>query len=62
MVPPGSTVRLSRDHHPGYTGQVPRQQADGLLADGVDLLAEHEVGAVVIEQADAEQAGQASPH
>jgi PPK2 family polyphosphate:nucleotide phosphotransferase len=39
MVPPGSTVRLSRDHDPGYTGQVPRRQAAGLLADGVNLLA-----------------------
>ena len=42
MVPPGSAVRLSRDHHPGYTGQVARQQAAGLLADGVDLLAEYQ--------------------
>jgi PPK2 family polyphosphate:nucleotide phosphotransferase len=42
MVPPGSTVRLSRDHDPGYTGQVPRQQAFDLLADGIDLLAEHQ--------------------
>jgi PPK2 family polyphosphate:nucleotide phosphotransferase len=42
MVPPGSTVRLSRDHDPGYTGQVPRQQAAGLLTDGVDLLAEYQ--------------------
>jgi hypothetical protein len=39
MVPPGSTVKLSRDHDPGYTGQVPRQQAADLLADGVNLLA-----------------------
>jgi PPK2 family polyphosphate:nucleotide phosphotransferase len=42
MVPPGSTVRLSRDHDPGYTGQVSRQQAAGLLVDGVDLLAEYQ--------------------
>ena len=42
MVPPGSSVRLSRDHDPGYTGQVPRQQAAGLLADGIDLLAEYQ--------------------
>ncbi|MCW2939349.1 MAG: hypothetical protein JWN00_2334, partial [Actinomycetia bacterium] len=42
MVPPGSTVRLSRDHDPGYTGQVIRQQAADLLADGVDLLAEYQ--------------------
>src|ERR1700722_18443687 len=42
MVPPGSTVRLSRDHDPGYPGQVARQQAAGLLAEGVDLLAEYQ--------------------
>jgi PPK2 family polyphosphate:nucleotide phosphotransferase len=42
MVPPGSTVRLSRDHDPGYTGYVTRQQAAELLADGVDLLAEYQ--------------------
>ena len=39
-VAPGSSVRLSRDHDPGYTGKVARAQADGLLADGVELLAE----------------------
>ena len=42
MVPPGSTVRLSRDHDPAYTGEVPRQQAADLLADGIDLLAEYQ--------------------
>src|ERR1700727_2179863 len=42
MVPPGSSVRLSRDHDPAYTGQVPRQQAADLLADGIDLLAEYQ--------------------
>ena len=42
MVPPGSTVRLSRDHDPAYTGQVPRQQAVDLLADGIDLLAQYQ--------------------
>jgi PPK2 family polyphosphate:nucleotide phosphotransferase len=42
MVPPGSSVRLSRDHDPGYTGQVRRQQAADLLADGVNLLAEYQ--------------------
>jgi PPK2 family polyphosphate:nucleotide phosphotransferase len=41
-VPAGSTVRLSRDHDPGYTGQVPRQRAVDLLADGIDLLAEYQ--------------------
>src|SRR5579871_1650612 len=38
-VPPGSTVKLSRDHDPGYTGQVTKDQAAGLLADGTQLLA-----------------------
>jgi PPK2 family polyphosphate:nucleotide phosphotransferase len=42
MVPPGSTVRLSRDHDPGYTGGVARPQAADLLADGVNLLAEYQ--------------------
>jgi PPK2 family polyphosphate:nucleotide phosphotransferase len=39
QVEPGSEVRLSRDHDPGYTGQVARPQAAALLADGVGLLA-----------------------
>src|SRR6202011_5415398 len=42
QVAPGSTVRLSRDHDPGYTGQVARPQADTLLAQGVELLAEYQ--------------------
>ena len=42
MVTPGSTVELSRDHDPGYTGQVSREQAVGLLADGAGLLAEYQ--------------------
>jgi PPK2 family polyphosphate:nucleotide phosphotransferase len=41
-VAPGSTVKLSRDHDPGYTGQVTRPQAAGLLADGSQLLAEYQ--------------------
>ena len=41
-VAPGSAVRLSRDHDPGYTGTVARAQADALLADGVELLAEYQ--------------------
>jgi PPK2 family polyphosphate:nucleotide phosphotransferase len=41
-VPPGSTVRLSRDHDPGYTGQVTRPQSAALLADGVQLLADYQ--------------------
>jgi PPK2 family polyphosphate:nucleotide phosphotransferase len=41
-VPAGSTVRLSRDHDPGYTGKVTKAQAKTLLADGVRLLAEYQ--------------------
>src|SRR6201989_1116887 len=41
-VAPGSTVKLSRDHHPGYTGQVTRPQATALLAEGVRLLAKYQ--------------------
>jgi PPK2 family polyphosphate:nucleotide phosphotransferase len=41
-VAPGSSVRLSRDHDPGYTGKVARAQAGALLADGVELLAEYQ--------------------
>jgi polyphosphate kinase 2 (PPK2 family) len=41
-VAPGSPVRLSRDHDPGYTGKVARARADALLADGVELLAEYQ--------------------
>jgi PPK2 family polyphosphate:nucleotide phosphotransferase len=38
-VAPGSEVVLSRDHDPGYTGQVTRPQAGARLADGIELLA-----------------------
>jgi PPK2 family polyphosphate:nucleotide phosphotransferase len=41
-VAPGSTVKLSRDHDPGYTGNLSRAQADDLLAEGVGLLAEYQ--------------------
>ena len=41
-VAPGSSVRLSRDYDPGYTGKVARAEADALLADGVELLAEYQ--------------------
>src|ERR1700677_2772936 len=41
-VAPGSSVRLSRDYDPGYTGKVARVQADALLAEGVELLAEYQ--------------------
>ena len=39
---PGSTVKLSGDHDPGYTGRVSRPQAAALLAEGVELLAEYQ--------------------
>ena len=42
LVAPGSAVRLSRDHDPGYTGQVTRPQAADLLAESVQLLAEYQ--------------------
>jgi PPK2 family polyphosphate:nucleotide phosphotransferase len=41
-VPPGSEVKLNRDHDPGYTGQVTRPQAAALLAEGVELLADYQ--------------------
>ena len=41
-VPPGSEVKLSRDHDPGYTGPVTRPQAAALLAEGTELLAEYQ--------------------
>jgi PPK2 family polyphosphate:nucleotide phosphotransferase len=41
-VPPGTEVKLSRDHDPGYTGQVARSQAASLLAQGVELLADYQ--------------------
>ena len=39
---PGNEVRLSRDHDPGYTGELARPQAAALLADGVELLADYQ--------------------
>jgi PPK2 family polyphosphate:nucleotide phosphotransferase len=41
-VAPGSPVKLSRDHDPEYTGKVAKAQADALLADSVELLAEYQ--------------------
>ena len=41
-VAPGTEVRLSRDHDPGYTGEVAPPQAAALLADGVELLADYQ--------------------
>src|SRR5580658_5226923 len=41
-VPPGSEVKLNRDHDPAYTGPVTRPQAAGLLAQSVKLLADYQ--------------------
>jgi PPK2 family polyphosphate:nucleotide phosphotransferase len=41
-VAPGSSVKLSRDHDPEYTGKVTKAQADALLADSAELLAEYQ--------------------
>jgi PPK2 family polyphosphate:nucleotide phosphotransferase len=41
-VAPGSSVRLSRDHDPGYTGQVKRPDAAAMLRDGVQMLADYQ--------------------
>jgi len=41
-VPPGSTVRLARDHDPAWTGGVRRAEAGGLLGQGVKLLADYQ--------------------
>jgi PPK2 family polyphosphate:nucleotide phosphotransferase len=41
-VAPGSSVKLSRDHDPGYTGRVNRPDADALLRDGAQLLADYQ--------------------
>src|SRR6202021_2731360 len=41
-VPPGSEVKRSRDHDPGYTGPVTRPRAASLLAEGVELLADYQ--------------------
>jgi PPK2 family polyphosphate:nucleotide phosphotransferase len=38
-VAPGSSVKLSRDHDPGYTSRLQRPDADALLHEGVRLLA-----------------------
>ena len=41
-VPPGSEVKLNRDHDPGYTGPVARPQAAALLAQSVELLSDYQ--------------------
>jgi PPK2 family polyphosphate:nucleotide phosphotransferase len=41
-IAPGSTVTLSRDHDPAATGRVTRPEAGDLLAEGIELLAEHQ--------------------
>lgn len=41
-VVPGSTVQLSRDHDPGYTGKVSHSESAALLAEGTKLLADYQ--------------------
>jgi PPK2 family polyphosphate:nucleotide phosphotransferase len=41
-VAPGSSVRLSRDYDPGYTGRVKKSDAARLLRDGVQMLADYQ--------------------
>lgn len=41
-VEPGSTVKLSRDHDPRWTGPLTRPQADARLATGIQVLAEYQ--------------------
>src|ERR1700733_1895143 len=41
-VPPGSAVRLSRDHDPAHTARLKRKDTDVLLPEGVQLLAEYQ--------------------
>ncbi len=41
-VAPSSSVRLSRDHDPGYTGRVKRPDARTMLRDGVQMLADYQ--------------------
>jgi PPK2 family polyphosphate:nucleotide phosphotransferase len=41
-IPPGSTVRLRRDHDPAWTGGVRRPEAAALLKQGIDLLADYQ--------------------
>jgi PPK2 family polyphosphate:nucleotide phosphotransferase len=41
-IPPGSTVRLRRDHDPAWTGGVRRPEAAALLKQGVGLLADYQ--------------------
>jgi PPK2 family polyphosphate:nucleotide phosphotransferase len=41
-VAPGTEVKLSRDHDPGYTGEVSRSDGTDRLAEGVELLADYQ--------------------
>jgi PPK2 family polyphosphate:nucleotide phosphotransferase len=41
-IAPGSTVKLSRDHDPASTGPVTRPEAEALLGQGIQLLAEYQ--------------------
>jgi PPK2 family polyphosphate:nucleotide phosphotransferase len=41
-VAPGSSLKLSRDHDPGYTGRLKRPEAAAMLSDGIQLLADYQ--------------------
>jgi polyphosphate kinase 2 (PPK2 family) len=41
-IAPGSTVKLSRDHDPASTGPMTRPEAEALLGQGIQLLAEYQ--------------------
>lgn len=41
-VAPGSSVQLSADYDPGFTGEMTRPQAQSLLAEGRQLLADYQ--------------------
>jgi PPK2 family polyphosphate:nucleotide phosphotransferase len=41
-VAPGSEVVLSRDHDPGYTGQLARPEAGARLAESIELLSDYQ--------------------
>jgi PPK2 family polyphosphate:nucleotide phosphotransferase len=42
LVPPGKKINLKQDYDPAYTGQLNKQKAQQLLADGIQRLAEYQ--------------------
>ena len=43
-VDPGARVRLDRDHDPGSTAGLSKDDADRLLAEGIELLSHYQSG------------------